>query len=163
MAGPLRPYPPTPSSGLMAIGTFFLSHKIARNGFWQIFFPDPNFWTKIVLFLENFVTTKIKYLPTNFNVICPYFDKLSQLKYFFKKGNRVFFKVKKKLFSLMAGPLAPPLLLAWPLRKELFLRLPLVIQEIISHDMQKTLKTLQNLKPSKHKRLNIKFSYDHWS
>ena len=29
--------------------------------------------------MENIVTTKIKYLPTNFNVICPYFDKLSKV------------------------------------------------------------------------------------
>ena len=30
--------------------------------------------------LENIVTTWIKYLPTNFNVICPYFPHMSRLR-----------------------------------------------------------------------------------
>ena len=77
MAGPLRPYPPPPL-GLNGHRTFFC-HKIAGNGFLQLF-SAPNFWTKIVYFLENIVTTQIKYLPKNFNVICPYFDKLSKVK-----------------------------------------------------------------------------------
>ena len=56
---------PPPPSGLMAIKlNLFYSHKIAGNEFLQFFFC-PNFWTKYPYFLENIVTTQIKYPPTN--------------------------------------------------------------------------------------------------
>ena len=40
--------------------------------------------------------------------------------------------LKKVIFSLMAGPLPPPVLMARPLREEFFLRLPLRQQSMFS-------------------------------
>ena len=54
-------------------------------------------WNSVKKILENIVTTQIKYLPTNLNVICPYFDTLSKVKYFLLLNGNKFF-----LFSLMA-------------------------------------------------------------
>ena len=59
-------------------------------------------------------------------MICPYFDKLSKVKYLlFLNGNKILLKVlKNALFSLMAGPLPrpPPLLMARTSREELSFR-----------------------------------------
>ena len=41
-----------------------------------------NFSTKIALFFGKYCNNPVKYLLTNFNVICPYFDKLSKVKLF---------------------------------------------------------------------------------
>ena len=38
------------------------------------FFSYPNFWTKIALFFGKYCKNQYKYLPTNFNVICSYFE-----------------------------------------------------------------------------------------
>ena len=114
MAGPLRPYPP-PSLGLNGQRTFVL----AGNGFWQ-FFSCPQF-------LENIVTTQTKYLPTNFNVLCPYLDKLYKVNNFTFKWQQIFLKsFKKSYFFLNGRPFnPPPLLIARPLREEFFLQLQL--------------------------------------
>ena len=74
MARSLRPYPP----------------PLELYGHRNVFFKQPkaDFFLQTIFglnqpyFLENIVTTKQKYLPTNFNVICPYFDKLSKVKSF---------------------------------------------------------------------------------
>ena len=54
------------------------------NGFWQ-FFP-PIFWIEIALFLWKYCNQPVKISTVNFNMICPYVDKLSkdsQKKFFF--------------------------------------------------------------------------------
>ena len=61
---------------------FLFSRKTAGNGFWQFFFLPQIFGLKYLYFLENIVTTQIKYLLTNFNVTCPYFDNFFKVKWF---------------------------------------------------------------------------------
>ena len=51
---------------------FFQGESLQR----EVYVKNP----EIVLFLGNIVTTRLKHLPTNFDVICPYFDKLSTMK-----------------------------------------------------------------------------------
>ena len=75
-----------------------------------IFFLLPIFGLKWPYFLENIVTTLIKYLQTNFNVIFPYFNKFPKLnKFYIKWQQKKFLNKKKTLFSfIMASPLPPP-------------------------------------------------------
>ena len=55
---------------------FLVIKRILTN-----FCPPPFLDQKQLYFMENIVTTKIKYLSTNFSVICTYFDKLSKVKW----------------------------------------------------------------------------------
>ena len=56
------------------------------------------FWAWDLFCKIKYCNNQVKYLSTNFNMICPYFDKLSKENIFFLflNGNKIFKKFQKK-------------------------------------------------------------------
>ena len=115
MAVPLRTYPPL---GLNGHIIFFFVIKQPETEYDKFVFCPAIFVLKQPYFFFKYCNNPdIKYLPTNFNVICPYLDKFF---FIFKWQQNFEQSSKKSFFSSMAGPLPLSPLMARSLMEDYF-------------------------------------------